>query len=90
MRAKKVLEFLVPILYLEKPIKVTITIVNTIIRALTGERKVDSALLIRNVIHKLISKVKKSKSPPICPYMFHLYHYLETMRGNEVNAYRIA
>ena len=40
-RVKRVLEFLVPLLYLEKPTRVTITVGNTIFGALSGERPVD-------------------------------------------------
>ena len=36
-RAKKVLEFLIPILYPEKPTRVTVTVGNTIFGALLGE-----------------------------------------------------
>ena len=40
-RVKRVLEFLVPLLYPEKPTRVTITVENSIFRALSGERLVD-------------------------------------------------
>ena len=40
-RAKRVLEFLVPLLYPEKPTRVTITVGNTIFGALSGGRLVD-------------------------------------------------
>ena len=40
-RARKVLEFLVSIMYPEKPTRVTITVGNTIFGALSGERQVD-------------------------------------------------
>ena len=40
-RTKRVLEFLIPILYPEKPTRVTVTVGNTIFGALLGERKVD-------------------------------------------------
>ena len=40
-RAKRVLEFLVPLLYSKKPTRVTITVENTIFGALSGERPVD-------------------------------------------------
>ena len=40
-RVKRVLEFLVPLLYPEKPTRVTITVGNTIFGALSGERPVD-------------------------------------------------
>ena len=40
-RVRRVLEFLVPLLYPEKPTTVTITVGNTIFGALFGERLVD-------------------------------------------------
>ena len=40
-RTRRVLEFLVPLLYPEKPTRVTITVGNTIFRGLSGERPVD-------------------------------------------------
>ena len=40
-RVKRVLEFLVPLLYPEKPTRVMITVGNTIFGALSGERPVD-------------------------------------------------
>ena len=40
-RARRVLEFLVPLLYLEKPTRVTITVGNTIFGALSREKAVD-------------------------------------------------
>ena len=46
-RAKRVLEFLIPILYPEKPTRVTVTVGNTIFGALLGERKVDWGLYSR-------------------------------------------
>ena len=45
-RAKRVLEFLIPILYPEKPTRVTVTIGNTIFGALLGERKVDWGVVL--------------------------------------------
>ena len=40
-RVKRVLEFLVPLLYPEEPTRVTITVGNTIFGALSEERPVD-------------------------------------------------
>ena len=40
-RAKQVLEFLIPILYPEKPTRVTVTVGNTIFGALLGDRPID-------------------------------------------------
>ena len=45
-RERKVLEFIVPILYLEKPIWITVTVANTIFGALSGVRKVSWGLVM--------------------------------------------
>ena len=55
VRAWRVLEFLVPILYLEMPTWVTITIGNTIFGALLEERKVDKVLVIKDVVRSLLT-----------------------------------
>ena len=49
-RARKVLEFLVPLLYPEKPTKVTITVDNTIFGALSGERLVDWGVVVKDLV----------------------------------------
>ena len=50
VKARRVLEFLIPILYLEKPTRVTIIVRNTIFGALLEERPIDWALVIRDVV----------------------------------------
>ena len=45
-REQRVLEFVVPILYLEKPTRITVTLANTIFGALSGIRKVSWGLVI--------------------------------------------
>ena len=67
VRARRVLEFLVPILYSEKPTQVTITVGNKIFKALSRERKVDWPLVIRDVVIKLLFGVEKIKPTAICP-----------------------
>ena len=42
-RERRVLEFIVPIMYLEKPNRITVTIANTIFGALFGARKLARA-----------------------------------------------
>ena len=73
-RAKRVLEFLVPLLYPEKPTRVTITVGNTIFGALSGERPVDWGIVVKDLVQRLLSRMGKSKATPICPYVFYLYH----------------
>ena len=89
MRAIRVLEFLVPILYVEKPTQVIITIGNTIFGALSRKRKVDWALVMRDVVKRLLAWVGKSKPNPICLHVFHLYYHAKMLKSEEKKAYKI-
>ena len=73
-RQGKVLEFLVPIIHLDKLTQVTITIGNTIFRALDGGREVDWGLVFRDLAQRLAKEIGKPKPTPICPFLFHLYN----------------
>ena len=88
-RVKGVLEFLIPLLYPEKPTRVTITVGNTIFGALSGERPVDWGIVVKDLIQRLLSGMGKSKATPICPYIFHLYHSHELLLPVEKKEYRI-
>ena len=88
-RVKRVLEFLVPLLYPEKPTRVTITVGNTIFGALSGERPVDWGIVVKDLVQRLLSRMGKSKATPICPYIFHLYHSHELLLPAEKKEYRI-
>ena len=88
-RAKRVLEFLVSLLYPEKPTRVTITIGNIIFGALSGERPVDWGIVIKELVQRLLSGMGKSKATPICPYVFHLYHSHELLLPAKKKEYRI-
>ena len=89
LRVKRVLEFLVPLLYPEKPMRVTITVGNTIFRALFGERPVDWGIVVKDLVQRILSGMGKSKATPICPYIFHLYHSHELLLPEEKKEYRI-
>ena len=88
-RARKVLEFLVPLLYPEKPTRVTITVGNTIFRALSKERPIDWDIVVKDLVQRLVFGMGKSKATPICPYMFHLYHSHELLLSAKKKEYRI-
>ena len=88
-RAGRVLEFLVPLLYPEKPTRVTITAGNTIFGALSGERPVDWGVVVKDLVQRLLSTMGRSKATPICPYIFHLYHSHELLLLVEKKEYRI-
>ena len=83
------LEFFIPILYPEKPTRVTVTVGNTIIGALLGERKVDWGILLQSVVAKLVDGVQKFKAMPIELYLFHLYMGQELLNREEMVAYKI-
>ena len=88
-RVKRVLEFLVPLLYPEKPTRVTIMVGNMIFGALSGERPVDWGIVVKDLVQRLLSRMGKSKATPICPYIFHLYHSHELLLPAEKKEYRI-
>ena len=88
-KAKRVLEFLIPILYPEKPTRVTVTVGNTIFGALLGEWKVDWGVVLQAVVAKLVEGARKLKATPIGPYLFHLYWGQELLSGEEMVAYEI-
>ena len=88
-RARKVLEFLVPLLYPEKPTRITITVGNTIFGALSEERLVDWGVVVKDLVQRLLFGMERSKATPICPYVFHLYHSHELLLPAEKKEYRI-
>ena len=73
------LEFLVPLLYPEKPTRVTITVGNTIFGALSAEKPVDWGVVVKDLVQRLLSGMGRSKVTPICLYVFHLYQAHELL-----------
>ena len=89
-RAKQVLEFLIPILYLEKPTRVTVTVGNTIFGALLGDQHVDWGVLIYDVVARMVGLVLKGKPIMVCPFMFHLCKERQVLRVPELVTYTLA
>ena len=58
-RAKRMLEFLIPILYPEKSTRVTVIVGNIVFGALLGERKVDWGIVLQAVVAKLVEGARK-------------------------------
>jgi hypothetical protein len=83
-RHRRVLAFLVPILYPEKPNRITVTMGNTIFGVLNGGRKVNWARIITNLVVQLAARVGKSRALPICPFLYHLYERKELLKPEEV------
>ena len=88
IQACRVLEFLMPILYREKPTWIIIIIATTIFGVVSRKCKVDRSIVIWDLILKLVSKIRKSKSTSICSYIFYLYHSLDKLRGEEMVTYK--
>jgi hypothetical protein len=87
-RHRRLLAFLVPVLHPEKPTRVTITLGNTIFGSLSGERKVDWARIVSELVLQLVSRVGKSRATPVCPYLFHLYHENQLLTDREEKVWR--
>ena len=89
-REKRVLEFVIPILYLEKPNRVTKEVGNIIFGALSEKYKVSWGQVLYEVVDKLVSVLGKGKSTPISPYLFHLYSKFECLKDEEIQQIEIA
>ena len=62
--AKQMLEFVIPILNLEKPTRITVMVGNTVFKALLGVRPVDWGLLIHDVVARMVRLVSKRANLP--------------------------
>ena len=82
-RERRALEFIVPILYLEKPTQIIVTLSNTIFGALLGVRQVSWGVVLQDLVDKLVFKLEKGKPSPITPYLFYLYNRFECLREGE-------
>ena len=89
-RERRLLEFLVPIVHPDKPTRVTCTIGNTIIGAMSGERPVDWAIIFMELVNRLVGGAGKSKPTPICPFLYHLYESKGLLTEEEETDYTAA
>jgi hypothetical protein len=88
-RHRRMLAFLVPIVYPDKPNRITVTLSNIIFGALIGGRKVNWAKIITNLVIQLTSRVGKSCASPICPFLYHLYERRELLKPEEERTWKI-
>jgi hypothetical protein len=86
---RRLLAFLIPIVYPEKPNRITVTWGTTIFGALNEGRKVNSARVITTLVVQLAARVGKSRATPICPFLYHLYERKELLRPEEEKAWKI-
>ena len=87
-RERRVLDFLVPIVHPDKPTWVTRTLGNTIFEALSGERSVDWSRIFMELVNRLVGGVGKTKSTPICPFLYHLYESKGLLIEDEETDYK--
>ena len=66
-REQRILEFVVPIIYPEKPKQATKVVGNTIFGSLSGEYKINWSQVIHEVVHRLVAHLEKKKPSPISP-----------------------
>jgi hypothetical protein len=88
-RHRRLLAFLIPIVYPEKPNRITITWGNTIFGALNRGRKVNWARVITTLVIQLAARVGKSRASPICPFLYHLYERKELLKPEEEKSWKI-
>jgi hypothetical protein len=88
-RHRRMLAFLAPIIYPDKPNRITVTLGNTIFGALIGGRKVNWARIITNLVIQLTSRVGKSRASPICSFLYHLYERKELLKPKEERTWKI-
>ena len=65
---------MMPILNMEKPKWITLTMANTLFGALSGVRPVNWGLIIHKIMARGISKIGRKPSY-ISPFIMHLYAY---------------
>ena len=67
----------------------TVTVGNTIFGAYTREREVDWALVIWDVVRRLLTGVDISKPTPICLYLLHLYIAHNVVQADDKKVYMV-
>ena len=76
-RQRRVLKFLVPIIHLDKPTRVTILLGNTIFGVLDGVREVDWGLVFRDLAQRLAKGGWETKTHPHLPISIPPLRHLE-------------
>ena len=86
---RRVLEFLMPILYLEKPKRISLTMANTLFEALSGVRPVNWGLLIHEIVGRAIPNIGRKPSY-LSPFILHLYKPYDCITPEEEDRLTIA
>ena len=81
-RERRVLEFLMSILYPEKPKRISLTMANTLFGALSGAWPVNWGLLIHEIVGLAIPNIRKKPSY-LSPFILHLYKHYDCIKPEE-------
>ena len=88
-RERRVLEFLMPILYPERPKRISLTMANTLFDALSGARPVNWGLLIHKIVGRAIPNIGRKPSY-LSPFILHLYKHYDCIKPEEEDRLTIA
>ena len=83
------LEFLLPILNLDKAKRINLTMVNTMFRAMSGIQPVNWEILIHEVIARAFPHIGRKPSF-LSPFILHLYQHYELLLSDEEDLMTIA
>ena len=88
-KERRVIEFLLPILYPKKPKRLSITMANTIFGALSKTRPINWGRLIQELVEKSIPHIDKKPSS-FSPYILHIYQRSGCIKEKKEDALTIA
>lgn len=78
---------LAPVFHPQKPHRLTVKLAHTLMGAWTKEREVDSGVLMRDTLLRLVDGIGKTRPTPISPLLFHLYRHTELLTDAEEQEY---
>ena len=87
-RARRVLEFLVPIVLPDKSARVTVGVASLILNSFEGKRPVDWGLIFYGTVKKMVSVLGGTKPSSLTPFLFHLYKAAEYLDQEEEAYYK--
>jgi hypothetical protein len=88
-RERRMLEFLMPILYPEKPKRISLTMANTLFGAMSEVRPVNWGVLIHEVVGRAIPHIGRKPSY-LSPFLLHLYKHFNCITTDEEDLLTIA
>ena len=87
-RARAVLQFLIPIVYPEKPNRVTKMMGNTILGAFTGDRPVSWGHIFERLVDRLVRTLRETSHPTaMTNFLAHLYASHKLLTEEETGRY---